>query len=34
VTVIQAKYADYSNIGENKTAGYGVTRFIPKLSQL
>jgi hypothetical protein len=26
VTVIQAKYADYSNIGGNKTAGYGVTK--------
>jgi len=26
VTVILARYADYSNIGGNKTAGYGVTK--------
>ncbi|HGE73016.1 TPA: CRISPR system precrRNA processing endoribonuclease RAMP protein Cas6 [Candidatus Poribacteria bacterium] len=27
VTVMLAKYAEYSNIGGNKTAGYGVTKF-------
>ena len=28
VTVMLAKYAEYSNIGGNKTAGYGVTKII------
>ena len=28
VTVMLAKYAEYSNIGGNKTAGYGVTRTV------
>jgi CRISPR-associated endoribonuclease Cas6 len=27
VTVMLAKYAEYSNIGGNKTAGYGMTKF-------
>ncbi|MEM2970114.1 MAG: CRISPR system precrRNA processing endoribonuclease RAMP protein Cas6 [Candidatus Bathyarchaeia archaeon] len=28
VTVMLAKYAEYSNIGGNKTAGYGVTKLV------
>jgi CRISPR/Cas system CSM-associated protein Csm3 (group 7 of RAMP superfamily) len=28
-----AKYAEFSNIGGNKTGGYGQTRFVSKLSQ-
>jgi CRISPR/Cas system endoribonuclease Cas6 (RAMP superfamily) len=28
VTVMLAKYAEYSNIGGNKTAGYGVARTV------
>jgi len=30
VTVMLAKYAEYSNIGGNKTAGYGVTKAITR----
>ena len=30
VTIMLAKYAEYTNIGGNKTAGYGVTKLISK----
>jgi CRISPR/Cas system endoribonuclease Cas6 (RAMP superfamily) len=30
VTVMLAKYSVYSNIGGNKTAGYGVTKAITR----
>ena len=33
VTVMLAKYAEYSNIGGNKTAGYGVTKIKYNLSK-
>lgn len=28
VTIMLAKYAEYANIGGNKTGGYGVTKFV------
>jgi CRISPR/Cas system endoribonuclease Cas6 (RAMP superfamily) len=30
ITCMLAKYAEYSNIGGNKTGGFGVTRLVLK----
>jgi len=31
ITCTLAKYAEYANIGGNKTGGFGVTKFVPKV---
>jgi len=30
MTYILAKYAEYTNVGGNKTGGFGVTKFVPR----
>jgi len=30
ITCMLAKYAEYANVGGNKTGGFGVTKFVPK----
>jgi CRISPR/Cas system endoribonuclease Cas6 (RAMP superfamily) len=33
ITYMLAKFAEYANIGGNKTGGFGATKFAPRLRQ-